>query len=189
MFCAQICVQVSFMFHWDGIDLQATYDEQQRMYELTFINSAFPSKFFACKQAKCFHEFVVEVLPVNYSHCSSQYYATQHCYVCRLSLVSLCFYLDSGRAFNDVSYCVRYHSWLVTLRGKLSDVARRGWYHSTWEKEKKRRVVLSLIVLSITIVSPTSRHGLKVTGFSELYASSKNWRKSNVFAAPSTVFM
>ena len=58
------------------------YDEQQRKSELTFITSAFPSKFFACKQAKCFHEFVVEVLPVNYSHCSSQYHiATQHCYM------------------------------------------------------------------------------------------------------------
>ena len=30
------------------------------------------------------------------------------------------------RAFNDVSYRVRYHGWLVALRGKLSDVARRG---------------------------------------------------------------
>ena len=34
--------------------------------------------------------------------------------------------VDSGWAFNDVSYRVRYHGWLVALRGKLSDVARRG---------------------------------------------------------------
>ena len=33
---------------------------------------------------------------------------------------------DSAWAFNDVSYRVRYHGWLVALRGKLSDVARRG---------------------------------------------------------------
>ena len=33
---------------------------------------------------------------------------------------------DSGWAFNDVKYRVRYHGWLVALRGKLSDVARGG---------------------------------------------------------------
>ena len=33
---------------------------------------------------------------------------------------------DSGWALNDVSYRVRSHGWLVALRGKLSDVARRG---------------------------------------------------------------
>ncbi|KAK2556133.1 hypothetical protein P5673_021703 [Acropora cervicornis] len=43
--------------------------------------------------------------------------------------------------------------------------------------------------LSITIVSLTSRHGLKVTGFGASYASSKNWRNCNVFATPSTVFI
>ena len=33
---------------------------------------------------------------------------------------------DSGWAFHDVSYRVRYHDWLVALRGKSSDVARWG---------------------------------------------------------------
>ena len=56
-------------------------------------------------------------------------------------------------------------------------------------QEKRKRKGAWSYRLSITIVSPTSRHGLKVTGFSELYASSKNWRKSNVFAAAKTVFM
>ena len=37
---------------------------------------------------------------------------------------------DSGWVLNDVRYRVRYHGWLVVLRGKLSDVARRGWYRS-----------------------------------------------------------
>lgn len=55
--------------------------------------------------------------------------------------------------------------------------------------EKRKRKGAWSYRLSITIVSPASRHGLKVTGFSELYASSKNWRKSNVFAAAKTVFM
>lgn len=63
-FCAWICEQVSFVFHLDGIDLQAAYDEQQRTHDLTFLNLAFPSKFFACKRAKCFHKFVIQVLPV-----------------------------------------------------------------------------------------------------------------------------
>lgn len=86
------------------------YDEQQRKSELTFITSAFPSKFFACKQAKCFHEFVVEVLPVNLTVTAVHNTILLHnTVICRLSLVSLCFYSDSGRAFNDVSYLVCYH--------------------------------------------------------------------------------
>ena len=34
--------------------------------------------------------------------------------------------VDSGWAFNDFSYRIRYHGWLVVLRGKLSHVARWG---------------------------------------------------------------
>ena len=67
------------MFHYDGIDLQAAHDEQQSVYDLTFLNSASPSRFFACKQVTCFHKFVMQVLPPNYGHCSSQYYAALHC--------------------------------------------------------------------------------------------------------------
>ena len=40
---------------------------------------------------------------------------------------------DSGWVFNDVSYRV-IRGWLVALQGKLSGVARLGWYHSVWEK-------------------------------------------------------
>ena len=43
---------------------------------------------------------------------------------------------DSGWVFNDVSYRIRYHGWLVALQGKLSGVARLGWYHSVWEKAR-----------------------------------------------------
>ena len=41
---------------------------------------------------------------------------------------------DSGWAFNDISYRVPYHGWLVGLRGKLSDVARRGMIAFCWRK-------------------------------------------------------
>ena len=33
---------------------------------------------------------------------------------------------DSAWVFNDASYRIPYHGWLVALRGKLSHVARRG---------------------------------------------------------------
>lgn len=65
MFCAWICVQVSFVFHQDDIDLQAAHDDQQRMCDLTFLQSAFPSNFFACKQAECFQKLVMQVLPLQ----------------------------------------------------------------------------------------------------------------------------
>ena len=41
---------------------------------------------------------------------------------------------DSGWAFNDVSYRVCYHGWLVALRGKLSDVASQGIIAFCWRK-------------------------------------------------------
>ena len=87
MFCAWICEQVSFVFHLDGIDLQAVYDEKQRTHDLTFLNLAFPSKFFACKRAKCFHKFVIQVLPVLTLRSTILHYTT----LCWLNLLSLCF--------------------------------------------------------------------------------------------------
>ena len=45
--CVRICVQVSFVFYYDGIDLQAANNEQN-----VFINS------------------VMQVLPLHYSHFS-----------------------------------------------------------------------------------------------------------------------
>ena len=33
------------------------------------LNSAFPSKFFACKRTKCFHKFVMQVLPLQSLSC------------------------------------------------------------------------------------------------------------------------
>ena len=41
---------------------------------------------------------------------------------------------DSGWAFNDVSYRVCYHGWLVALRGKLSDVASQDIIAFCWTK-------------------------------------------------------
>ena len=82
MLCPDLCTSFFHVSLGRYRSTLAAYDEQQHKSELTFITSAFPSKFFACKQAKYFHEFVVEVLPVNYSHCSSQYHiATQHRYM------------------------------------------------------------------------------------------------------------
>ena len=65
---------------------------------------------------------------------------------------------DSGWAFNDVKYRVRYHGWLVALRGKLSDVARRGWYRSVWEKA---RCLIDLCVMAIEIKIEYSYYSTK----------------------------
>ena len=49
---------------------------------------------------------------------------------------------DSGLAFNDVSYRVRYHSWLVALQGKLSGVTGL---------DDKARCLIDLYVMAIEI--------------------------------------
>ena len=68
------------------------------------------------------------------------------------------FTADSGWAFNDVSYRVRYHGWLVALQGKLSDVARRGWYRFVWEKVRCR---IDLYVMAIEIKIQYSYYSTK----------------------------
>ena len=68
------------------------------------------------------------------------------------------FTADSGWAFNDVSYRVPYHGWLVALQGKLSDVARRGWYRFVWEKVRCR---IDLYVMAIEIKIEYSYYSTK----------------------------
>ena len=66
------------MFYWNGVNLLAVYDEQQRKHDLTFLHSAFPSKCFAYKQTKCFHKFVMQVLPLKLLQFTIMYYATNY---------------------------------------------------------------------------------------------------------------
>ena len=68
------------------------------------------------------------------------------------------FTVDSGWAFNDVSYRVHYHSWLVVLQGKLSGIARRGWYRSVWEKAP---CLIDLYVMAIEIKIEYSYYSTK----------------------------
>ena len=65
---------------------------------------------------------------------------------------------DSGWVFNDVSYRVRYHGWLVGLRGKLSGVATQGWYRSIWEKAP---CLIDLYVMAIEITIEYSYYSTK----------------------------
>ena len=65
---------------------------------------------------------------------------------------------DSGWVFNDVSYRVRYHGWLVGLRGKLSGVATHGWYRSIWEKAP---CLINLYVMAIEITIEYSYYSTK----------------------------
>ena len=65
---------------------------------------------------------------------------------------------ESGWVFNDVSYRVRYHSWLVGLWGKLSGVATQGWYRSIWEKAP---CLIDLYVMAIEITIEYSYYSTK----------------------------
>ena len=65
---------------------------------------------------------------------------------------------DSGWVFNDVSYHVRYHGWLVGLQGKLSGVAMQGWYRSIWEKAP---CLIDLYVMAIEITIEYSYYSTK----------------------------
>ena len=83
--------------------------------------------------------------------------------------------VDSGWAFNDFSYRVRYHGWLVVLRGKLSHVARWGMIAFCRRKGALKNISRSICKFSErqTCVRVSSRTSAPVSAvFSTLWMSS-----------------
>ena len=120
------------------------YDEQQRKSELTFITSAFPSKFFACKQAKCFHEFVVEVLPVKLQ---SLQFTIPYCYTTLLYVGSVwwvCVFtrIQVERLMTSVISFVIMVDW---LRCKANSQMLLGRDDIILHEKRKRKGAWSLI--------------------------------------------
>ena len=70
------------------------------------------------------------------------------------------FTADSGWAFNDVSYHVRYHRWLVALRGKLSDVARRGMIAFCRGKGALKNVNILTVSRAVALISQENLYPL-----------------------------
>ena len=119
------------MFYWNGVNLLAVYDEQQCKHDLTFLHSAFPSKFFACKRTKCFHKFVMQVLPLQLLQFTILYYATPNCVTClycKLECVEMCCV---------VCWC-RYNHAFLHISPSLHNYDMK-WpnFKFTWERERQ----------------------------------------------------
>ena len=67
---------------------------------------------------------------------------------------------DSGWAFNDVSYRVRYHGWLVALRGKLSDSARRRMIAFCRRKGALKNVNILTVSRAVALISQENLYPL-----------------------------